>query len=76
MGGRVSVFRGKDNGVRIQGVLTKEGGKAFERQRENLARLYTRVVGHAPTSISDADVVEFLARGEGETRRYLVEQQA
>jgi hypothetical protein len=69
--GRVSIFRDKADGVRVQGVLTKKGGKAFERRRAELAKLHYHMMGVRPTVISDADVIEFLARGEWETRGYL-----
>jgi hypothetical protein len=69
--GRASVFRGKDGGVRVQGILTRKGGKYFEQRRKQLERLYREVLGHAPTTVSDADVIEFLALGDENTRAYL-----
>jgi hypothetical protein len=69
--GRHSIFRGKDGGDRLQGVITRDGSKAFERERRRLARLYRDITGQAPTVVSDADVIEYLARGEADTRGYL-----
>lgn len=66
-GGRESIFPGKINGVRIQGVLTKRGARAFEQSRKALAKVYELETGRQPPRISDADVVEYLARGEAET---------
>jgi hypothetical protein len=61
--GRASLFRDKKGGKRVQGLLTKPGGVAFERQRARIADL----TGHA--SPSDADVIEWLARGEKDAVR-------
>jgi hypothetical protein len=69
--GRASIFRGKENGVRVQGILTRAGGKAFERRRAELAKLHRAVTGETPAVVSDADVIEFLAVGEELTRYYL-----
>ena len=69
--GRASIFRGKDDGVRVQGILTKTGGACFEGARARLRATYQRAVGEAPRSVSDADVIEFLARGETNTEHYL-----
>lgn len=65
--GRQSVFRGKLGGQRIQGIITKRGGECFEGARRELAQLVRR----EPPQISDGDVIEFLARGKGNTRDYL-----
>lgn len=69
--GRASIFRGKDRGVRVQGILTRNGGEAFEQRRSELARLYRKVRRRKPTVVSDADVIEFLALGEQATVIYL-----
>ena len=69
--GRRSIFRGKADGYRVQAIITKVGGQRFERARRGLAALYERVYGVAPATISDADLVEALARGEEETEAYL-----
>ena len=69
--GRASIFRGKADGVRIQGVLTKAGGQAFERRRRELAKVYREVWGQPPTVVSDADVIEYLALGLDQTVAYL-----
>jgi hypothetical protein len=65
--GRASIFRGKEGGVRVQGIVTKRGGEAFEDARARLAQIAFR----DKDSISDADVIEFLARGVRETRQYI-----
>lgn len=69
--GRWSIFRDKTNGKRVQGVLTSDGGKEFEMNRGRLTLLYREILGRVPATVSDADVIEFLARGEDKTRRYL-----
>lgn len=68
--GRPSIFRDKTGGRRVQGYLTRTGAELFETARGRLARLAKR----APTQVSDADVQEYLARGDAATRRYLVLQ--
>jgi hypothetical protein len=75
--GRASMFRGKAHGLRVQGLLTKAGGVEFERARKDLERIYVEVTGQTHSTrtgekirASDADVIEFLARGEVNTRRY------
>ena len=65
--GRASLFRGKEGGDRVQGVLTRAGSTAFAHQKQKLGRL----VGKDPEKLSDADVIEFLALGEEETCRRL-----
>lgn len=70
--GRASIFRDKADGIRVQGIITKQGGKDFEVARENLRELYERVIGEAPTAVSDADVIEYMARGWEQTKLYLV----
>lgn len=69
--GRRSIWRDKEDGYRVQGVLTTEGGKEFEMNRSRLMLLYREILGRLPATVSDADVIEFLARGEDKTRRYL-----
>ena len=69
--GRHSIFRGKMDGVRVQGILTKAAGRKFEQARKALELLVLDVRGVAPTGVSDSDVIEFLARGSADTRRYL-----
>jgi hypothetical protein len=69
--GRASIFRGKEDGVRYQGVITKAASRRFERARRDLELLVTAVRGAKPSVVSDADVIEYLARGEPETRSYL-----
>lgn len=65
--GRDSIFREKIGGDRYQGIVTKVGAAAFERARARLAKLAERDVA----GISDADTIEYLARGEENTIAYL-----
>lgn len=69
--GRPSIFRGKQGGRYVQAIITKTGGVEFERARLRLSQLVLRVKGVTPASISDADTVEYLARGDDNTRAYL-----
>lgn len=71
--GRWSIFRGKvnDSDHRVQGFLTKIGRTRFEDARTYLGEMYRSVLGRAPVSVSDADTIEFLSRGSGETIKYL-----
>lgn len=66
--GRPCVFRHKAGGMRVHGVITKIGRKRFEEHRRALSKL------SGITHPSDADVVEYLARGEAATRDYLAKQ--
>lgn len=65
--GRDSIFRDKEDGARVQGIITKIGKTAFEDARVKLALLAHR----PPDRVSDADTIEYLARGERETKKYL-----
>lgn len=66
--GRQSIFRGKDKlHGRLQGILTPLGMARFEAARVRLARL----TGRKAKDVSDGDTIEYLARGEDETRVYL-----
>lgn len=69
--GRASIFRGKEHGTRIVGIITERGATAFEMSRARLSALFANVMGEKPTHVSDADVIEYLTRGEEPTRRYL-----
>jgi hypothetical protein len=69
--GRASIFRDKDGGKNVHGIITKRGAIEFEARRKELRALHVKVLGHPPTTISDADVIEFLARGEEKTALYL-----
>lgn len=64
--GRPSIFPGAKS-ERVQALITKIGKQKFEDQRRRLARLAHRRV----SQISDAAVVEYLARGEAATRELL-----
>lgn len=73
--GRTSIFRDKIDGAgvlregaqRVQAIISPKGSRRFEEARRRLATLADR----EPEQVSDADVVEYLARGEQETRNYL-----
>ena len=67
--GNVSIFRNKDGGDRYQGILTKVGSQRFEAARALLGAL----VGRPTKKVSDADTIEFLARGKAATEAYLAE---
>jgi hypothetical protein len=62
--GRASIFRGKEGGLRVQGILTRKGGAQFERHRKGLAKLHKQVTGREPAVVSDADVIEYLCFGD------------
>lgn len=61
-----SIFSPKD-GDRFQGETTATGSAAFEAARHRLGRL----AGRASDLVSDGDTMEYLARGDDETRLYL-----
>lgn len=67
MAGRPSIFKGKENGDRVQGYISQAGSKKFEDARRRLAVLAQWSV----KAVSDADTIEYLARGDDETRKYL-----
>lgn len=71
-GGRPTIFTPKDGEpVRAQ-ALTITGSKRFEAARRRLAKL----AGWEPEQVSDADTVEFMARGETDTLKYLEAKRA
>jgi len=65
--GRASIFRNKDRKFRVQAIMSKDGYTAFNVARRKLAAL----VGWKVAKVSDADVIEYLARGEEATRIYV-----
>lgn len=77
--GRRSIFRDKIDGegvlrpgaARIQAIISPKGSRRFTEARIRLAKL----AGLEPEQVSDADVVEYLARGDSETRAYLKAQE-
>lgn len=69
--GRASIFRDKEDGKNVHGIITKAGARRFEDRRKDLSELYQQVHGQRPTTVSDADVIEFMARGYDNTRDYL-----
>lgn len=64
--GRPCVFRDKDGGTRVHGVIRATGALKFETARARLAKLAPHV-----KHPSDADVIEYLAIGEEATRAYI-----
>jgi len=71
--GRWSIFRDQAHGknTRVQGYITTQGGTDFEQARKALGSMYRLLMGRDAIAVSDADTIEFLARGLLETRRYL-----
>lgn len=65
--GRASIFRDKKGGSRVQGVMTPIGSRAFEQARQRLGKL----ASVEKEKVSDADTIEYLARGETATKKYL-----
>ena len=63
--GRVSIF--EKNGPKVQGIISLEGARRFELARTRLAQL----AGWQERTVSDADTIEFLARGEHNAVAYL-----
>lgn len=71
-GGRPTIFTPKTGApVRAQ-ALTIAGSKRFEAHRRRLAKL----AGWEVEAVSDADTVEFMARGEQDTIDYLKAKRA
>lgn len=70
LGGRPSIFGSKAGGDRVQGNITKSGSKRFEEERRRLAA----IVSWETEKVSDADVIEFMARGETATREFLAKK--
>ncbi len=68
---KASIFEGKDPKTRFQGLTTPEGGKKLDAKRRELAKIYLDVVGESYGTISDGDVVEYMARGAKDTIAYL-----
>lgn len=66
-----AMFVPKDKATRFQGIMTAHGRKRFEEQRRKLTRMFRDVMGYDNGGASDGDVVEYLARGEADTRHYL-----
>lgn len=66
VGGRPTIFGIRD-GATVNGRLTKYGTAKLEAGRLELAKL----AGWEPEKVSDADVVEFFARGQFDTIAFL-----
>lgn len=72
IGGRPTIFTDKHgDSVRVE-ALTITGSKRFEFHRRRLAKL----AGWDTEKVSDADTVEFMARGEVGTMKYLEAKRA
>jgi hypothetical protein len=71
--GRNSIFRPKPKDIdhRVQGLLTEIGRIAFEQHRKDLDALFFKVMKRKAASVSDADVIEYLARTPIESLKYL-----
>lgn len=66
--GRPAIFVPKDGPKCVRtGPLTMDGGKRFEMARQRLGVL----AGWQPEKVSDSDVVEYLVRGEDNSKQYL-----
>ena len=66
--GLPSIFRGKDRLTgRVQGLLTRFGRARVEAARKPLAKL----TGRKASTISQGDLIEYLARGDENTKAYL-----
>lgn len=63
--GRRAIFE-ESKTIRLQGVISTPGGKAFEAARRRL-----KILAKWKGRVSDADTIEFLARGEANTIAYL-----
>jgi len=75
---RVAIFsepggkkKDKSGKLMIHAILTKVGRAAFEKARDALRALYLREMGHDPALVSDADTIEFMARGVRASETYL-----
>lgn len=72
--GRPSLFaRDPKTKRRVQGYLTEDASKKFDRARERLVAIARQETGQS-WNVSDAETLEFLCRGEKDTRRYLRER--
>lgn len=62
-----------DKTLWVRGILTTTGMARFEAARKRLDQLYRRIFGHVASEqgMSDADTVEYLARGERASEQYL-----
>ena len=68
--GRRSIFRNKDLTRQKAGHTTRVGTARFEAARVRL-KILAVLYGVQVEKIGDGDVIEFLARGEANTRAYL-----
>jgi len=72
--GRRSIFRDKEQGRRVQAVLSKAASKGLDAAKLQLASLYTAVYQVQAPPVSDADAVMYLCLGYADTRFYLIEE--
>lgn len=73
---RVAIFsepsgHDKDKQNRLQAILTNAGMRAFDAARKRLGALYAEIMGRPSVVLSDADTIEYLARGDDGSRQYL-----
>lgn len=59
---RDSMFGSLRGGKRLQGVISKQAGKQFEKVRRNLALMAKAAIDWSGP-VSDAAVIEFMTRG-------------
>jgi hypothetical protein len=72
--GRPSLFaRDPKTKRRVQGYLSEAAATKFDAQRARLASIARQETGQS-WEVSDAETLEFLCRGEKDTRRYLRER--
>lgn len=65
--GRPTIFRSPGDKVRYQGLVSAEGARLFEQARLRLAN----IVHVEIENVSDGAVMEYLARGDRETRAHV-----
>lgn len=72
--GRPSLFaRDPKTKRRVQGFLSEAAARKFDAARERLRVIARHETGQS-WDVSDAETLEFLCRGEKDTRRYLRER--
>jgi hypothetical protein len=67
--GRASMFGDLRGGRRLQGIISKQAAKEFEKVRKNLGLMASAAIEWSGP-VSDAAVIEFLTRGVTGTINY------
>lgn len=67
--GRASMFGDLRDGRRIQGVISKAGARAFDQARKRLSVIAFAAIGWRGP-VSDAAVIDYLARGSDATVKF------